>query len=268
MREQRGGNLPARRRADLVTFIERHGQATIGELSDAFSVSFDTVRRDLDYLSSRGLVTRTHGGAVPGGELATADTPVLRRLTERREAKASIGAAAASLIRDHETVLINGGTTTLAAASALGALTGLTVVTNNLRIPGELPTQAVKDLYLIGGACRMHSMVTIGPVRFPDTAGISADIALIGVGGVHVSGFSISHVPEAQMLHAMMEAAGRVVVLADSSKFGRSSFAHLGALDEADILVTDSPPPDDLDQALRAAEVQVIVGRPDADQLD
>src|SRR5690606_21612276 len=117
---------------------------------------------------------RTHGGAVPAGELATAETPVLTRLHERTEAKQAIAGAAATLVRDEETVIVNGGTTALATVAAFGQLRGLTVVTNNLRVPGEIPSAALRDLYVLGGACRLSSQVTIGPVRLPGTVGISA----------------------------------------------------------------------------------------------
>lgn len=255
----RAGNLPARRRADLTAFIQQRGQATIAELAEEFGVSPDTVRRDLHHLAARGLLARTHGGAVPGGELATADSPVADRLNERREAKEAIGAAAARLVRDNETLLVNGGTTTLAAVAALGGHRGLTIVTNNLRVPGVVPAQAVRDLFLLGGPCRLPAMVTVGPVRFPDTAGVSADLALVAVGGVSPAGLSISNIPEAQMIEQMMASAGRVVVLADSAKFDRRSLALICPLSRIDVLVTDEPPTGELARALEREEVTVTV---------
>lgn len=251
----RAANLPARRRADLTAFIQQRGQATIGELAKEFAVSVDTVRRDLDHLAARGLVARTHGGAVPGGELATADSPVADRMNERREAKEAIGTAAARLVRDNETLLVNGGTTVLSAVSALGGHRGLTIVTNNLRVPGMVPVQALRDLFVLGGGCRTTALVTIGPIRFPDTAGVSADTALIAVGGVSASGLSVSNIPEAQMIQEMMDSASRVVVLADSVKFERRALARICPLSRVDVLVSERPPSGELALALDRAEV-------------
>jgi DeoR/GlpR family transcriptional regulator of sugar metabolism len=248
--------LPAQRRADLVRYVRERGHATVAELASGFRVSMDTIRRDLDYLAEQRLLTRTHGGAMSPGERATADTPFENRITVHQAAKQAIGAAAAKLISDGETVLVNGGTTTLEVVRALGDKRDLTLVTNNLRVPGELPANVVRDLYVIGGACRIASMVTIGPVGFAGTQGISADVAIIGVGGVSgETGLSTSNLSEAQMIGQMIESASRVVVVADSSKFTRNSFVHICDLTEVSVLVTDRTPPDDLVAALDAANV-------------
>src|SRR5580698_10260337 len=145
------GALPGRRRALLTAFIDEHGQATVVELADAFSVSADTVRRDLDWLAKRGAVSRTYGGAVTVAGLATADSSFSDRSSVHRDEKHRIAAAAAERIADGETVIINGGTTTPAVARALGVRRNLTIVTNNLRLPAALPPAAVRDVYLIGG---------------------------------------------------------------------------------------------------------------------
>jgi len=100
--------LPARRRADLARFIQRRGQATVGELAEHFGVSLDTVRRDLEHLGERGVIIRTHGGAVPNDELATAHLAMADRpfaLRDKPERKNAIGAAAAELIADGHTIL-------------------------------------------------------------------------------------------------------------------------------------------------------------------
>jgi len=159
-------------------------------------------------------------------------------------------------------VLINGGTTTLAVARALGSRKDLTIVTNNIRIPAELPPAAVRDVYLLGGTCRPASHVTLGPVSFPGMAGVSADVAVIGVGGVSArAGLSTTNLPEAQMMAQMLGSALRSIVVADSSKFGRSAFAHIAPLDAIETLITDEEPPEDLVTALADAEVELVLAR-------
>src|ERR1044072_7034049 len=175
--------LPAKRRAELVRHVRERGHATVAELVERFAVSMDTVRRDLDHLAERQLIARTHGGAMRTDELATADIPFDRRAAVHHQAKQAIGIAAAQLISNGETLIVNGGTTTLAVVRARAGQRGLAVGTNNLRLPPEIPQDAVRDLYVIGGSCRISSNVTIGPVTFADTQGISPDPAVIGRGG-------------------------------------------------------------------------------------
>ena len=254
------GALPGRRRALLTAFIDEHGQATVVELADAFNVSSDTVRRDLDYLAKRGAVSRTYGGAVSVGGLATADVSFSDRSSVHLDEKQRIALAVAERITDGETVIMNGGTTTLAAARALGERRNLTIVTNNLRLPSALPSGAARDVYLLGGSCRLASNVTIGPVTFPGTEGISADVAVIGVGGVSArSGYTTSNLQEAQMMAEMIASAQRTIVVADSSKFGRSAFAHITRLAAAATLVSDDTPGGELLDALSAADVELVV---------
>jgi DeoR/GlpR family transcriptional regulator of sugar metabolism len=254
------GALPSRRRALLTAFVDEQGQATVTELADAFKVSADTVRRDLDLLAQRGAVSRTYGGAVTVSGLATTDTPFSDRSSVHREEKQRIAIAAAERIADGETVILNGGTTTQAVAHALGIRRHLTIVTNNLRVPPVLPASAVRDVYLLGGSCRLASHVTIGPVAFPGTEGISADVAVIGVGGVSAkAGFTTTNLQEAQMMAQMIESAQRTIVVMHSSKFGRSAFAHIVRLDAVELLITDQMPEPELRDALASAEVEIVV---------
>lgn len=252
--------LPRRRRALLSSFINDHQQATVVELAEEFHVSADTVRRDLDWLAQHGEIARTYGGAVTLSGLASTDSAFSARTSVNVEAKRRIGAAAAERIADGETILINGGTTALAVAHALTARRGLTIVTNNVRLPAEVPPASVRDVYLLGGSCRLSSHVTVGPVVFPGTEGISADTAIIGVGGVSAqAGLSTTNLGEAQMMAQMIEAASRTIIVADSSKFGRNAFAHIARLGAVSTLVTDQHPEAELTEALRAAHVEIVV---------
>ncbi|MBV9452327.1 MAG: DeoR/GlpR transcriptional regulator [Streptosporangiaceae bacterium] len=258
--ETADGVLPGRRRALLTAYVDDHGQATVTELADTFGVSADTVRRDLDWLAKHGAVSRTYGGAVAVAGLATADSSFSDRSSVHREEKQRIAAAAAQRIADGETVIINGGTTTLAVAAALRVRRDLTIVTNNLRVPPALPAGSVRDVYLLGGSCRLTSHVTIGPVAFPGTEGISADVAVIGVGGVSASaGLTTTNLSEAQMMAQMIESAQRTMVVVDSAKFGRNCFAHIVRLEVVDMLVTDRQPDDALTEALSSAGVEMVV---------
>jgi DeoR/GlpR family transcriptional regulator of sugar metabolism len=250
--------LPAQRQSELVKLLEIKGQMSVSDISDYFAVSEDTVRRDLDALAQRGALTRTHGGAVTITTLVHRDSPFLQRLNTRTAEKQRIAKAAAALIGDGETLLINGGSTTRLFAAELNQQY-LTVVTNNLSIPGVLPTELTRDVYVMGGQLRPEAQVTIGPIVASGIQ-ISVDSAIIGVGGVTArEGLTTTVLEEASMIAAMMGAARRAIVLADSSKLGKHSFAQIAGLSAMQILVTDAEPAEELAAALKEAGVQLIV---------
>ena len=192
------------------------------DIASEFAVSADTIRRDLDYLSSRGLLTRTHGGAVPVDGFVDRDTPVAMRVNARAAEKVRIARAAAALIVDGETLIVNGGSTTRAFVGELGGLRNLTIVTNNLGVPAVVPPNTTRGVYLLGGHVRLELQVTIGAVGFADAGPISADTAIIGVGGVSVRGLSTTMLEESTMITAMMASARRVIVLADVGQVRRN----------------------------------------------
>jgi len=228
-------------------------------MSARFEVSLDTIRRDLDFLADQGLVSRIHGGAVPTDSMASADSPFDQRINAHQSAKESIGRSAAKLITSGETLIVNGGSTAVAFAASLAAQSGLTIVTNNLGLPAVVPPQALNSLYLLGGEIRSGARITLGPVGFVGTRQIVADTAVIGVGGINEDGCSTSHIEEATMMAAMIAAARRTIVIADSTKFGRLGFAVVAPLDQLDVLVTDAEPANELKIALETAGVRLVI---------
>jgi DeoR/GlpR family transcriptional regulator of sugar metabolism len=181
-------------------------------------------------------------------------------MSTRIPAKRRIARAASRLIGDGETLLINGGSTTKIFAAELVNRRKLTVVTNNLGIPATLPVDCFRNVYLLGGEYKGDAQVTVGPVGFVSAGSISVDSAVIGVGGIAVKeGLTTTVLEECSMILAMINAARRTIVLADASKFGHSSFAHIAPLGRIQIFVTDETPPSDLAQALEEARVEVIV---------
>lgn len=256
---------PARRRAEMLEFLRERGQASIHELSAEFGVSEDTVRRDVDTLATQGSVDRTHGGVTisPDDRLNTV-IPFVKRIDAQAAAKDAIARAAAALIDEGQSVIINGGTTTLALAKYLATKRGITVVTNNLPLPQELYSRGVREIYVLGGSYRLRSQVTIGPVALSDGTGkprsIHADWAIIGVGGVSDEGTVwTSSLPEAGMMRAMMDCASRTLLLADSSKFGKREFAEVADLSAATTLITEQRPSDSLYDFAAEVGARIIV---------
>jgi DeoR family fructose operon transcriptional repressor len=262
-KDDRQRHLPAGRKAQLAAYVAEAGQVTVSALAERFGVSIDTIRRDLDQLSAEGLLVRTYGGAVSPSTISRVDRAVDVRLNLQEREKEKIAALAASLVEDGSTIMINGGTTTLALARNLRNHRDLTVATNNLLVPPALPPSAVREIYVFGGAVRSLTLATVGPVSFRVAGGseldISCDLALIGVGAISTTaGYTTSNLAEAAMMQEMISRAARVAILADSSKFGRQLFAQVSPLGSADYLVTDSTPPPDLLDALVENEVELI----------
>jgi DeoR/GlpR family transcriptional regulator of sugar metabolism len=254
--------LPALRQSRLAALVRERGQITVGELLTRFGVSRDTIRRDLDALEQRGLLVRIHGGAIPADNLVVREISLTQRMDAQTEAKIRISRAASTLIRDGETLLVNGGSTTYYFATELGDRRDLMFVTNNLRIPPVLPERAVRGVYVLGGTYWSNPQVTIGPIGFASTTRINADTAVIGVSGMSDDSFSMARLEEAAVSSSMIKIARRTIILADSSKFEAIAFAHVADFADVQHFVTDAPPPPEMAAALEQAGVQVLVASP------
>jgi DeoR family glycerol-3-phosphate regulon repressor/DeoR family fructose operon transcriptional repressor len=261
--------LPARRRAKLVELARERGQIAVADVAAAFGVSGDTIRRDLELLEQRGLLARTHGGAVLADQQAARALPFDHRAVTNRDAKRRIGAVAADMIATGETLLVSGGTTTVEFAHCLTDTRGLTIVTNNLRVALELPTKVAREIFLLGGLFHLDSLVTTAPLGLPGVRGISADRAVISAGGITRSGgISTANVGEAALVTEMIAASAETVLLCDASKFDRDAFAHIAGLNEIDVLITDRQPTRDQVEWLREAEIELVVADSTDERLD
>ncbi len=255
--------LPASRKAAVVAMVVSAGQVTVQALAERLGVSADTIRRDLDQLDGEGLVKRTRGGAVDPTRMPRMDPSLNTRILVQPAAKERIGAIAASLVTDGDILIVNAGTTSLAVARHLRQHRGLTIATNNLRLPAEVSPKCLRGLYVFGGDVSLVAQATLGPVAFPVSLGgrdmdIRCDLAIITVGGVSAEGYSTGHLAEASMMRAMIQRANKVAVLADGSKFDRRLFVQIADLGAADWFVTDREPPEELAQELARQGVTVV----------
>lgn len=261
--EDESTRLPASRKAAVVAIVVELGQVTVQTLAEKLNVSADTIRRDLDQLDGEGLVKRTRGGAVDPTRMPRMDPSLNTRIQLHPVAKERIGEIAASLVTDGDVLLVNAGTTSLALGRHLRQHRGLTIATNNLRLPAEISPKCLRGLYVFGGDVSLVAQATIGPVAFPVSLGgrdmdIRCDLALVTVGGVSPDGYFTGNLTEASMMRSMIERANKVAILADSSKFDRRLFVQIAELGAADWFVTDKEPPADLTAALHHHGVQVL----------
>src|SRR3954452_16107897 len=227
------------RLGQILQQLNQHGTVAVLDLSSRLGVSEATVRRDLHLLEEQKLLTRTHGGAVASGVLY--ELPMRYRGGQHYDAKRAIAECANRLIGAEVTsVGLNGGSTTTEVARALAARTGLRVVTNALNIASELAVRSNIELVVCGGSARAESYELVGPLAELVLANINLDIAIIGVDGVSASaGFTTHHEVEAHTNRALVRAAERVIVVADSSKLGKRGFARICDVATASDIVTD-----------------------------
>lgn len=258
--------MSSRRRQAVAAIVARAGEASFAELADHFEVSEMTIRRDLETLELEGLVRRVRGGAIPVVGRSH-EPPISERSQVNGPAKQAIGKAAAALLEDGETAIIDVGTTALECARALSGFRRLTVVTASLLAAQELSnTPGIRTL-LTGGVMRPGEMSLIGARAEDSFADLNCDTVFLGVGGLDgARGLTEYNLDDARMKQAALRSAHRCVLLADRSKFGRITFATIAPLSRVDVLVTDASPEDPL--VIHAKEVGVQVVHAVTDSLE
>ncbi len=230
--------LAETRRRRLLELITRQGYATLDELVRVIGVSESTIRRDLESLDLSGSIKRTHGGAVYPGEVRSMPAFEERTATAAAE-KRAIGITAASLLEDGDTVLLDGGTTTMEVARALVGRR-LQVVTNSLPIAQLLASSQQTDLILIGGYIYPRTGVALGPLAIASMQSIRVRTAILGAGGIMAEGIFNSNSLLVETERQMMCCGQEVMIVADHTKFGRLALARLCGLDEVDHVVVDA----------------------------
>ena len=250
------------RRNQLLEMVRSKGFASLPELADQLQVSESTIRRDLDYLEEVGAARRTHGGV-----FYTGPSPKLPHFDERQPAqwdkKKLIALEAARLIDDGDTVLLDGGSTTYEVARLLVGRP-LQIVTNSLPVANLFASNANHDLVLLGGYVYPRTGVALGPYANDMLAGLSVRRTILSVAGVNDRGFFNSNLLLVETERAMMRSADEVIVVADSTKFGRQSLAHLCGLGDIQHLVVDHETPQEWrDKAIQAG-VTLHVSEPES----
>lgn len=225
--------------ADLVA---QRGRLSVNELAQEYDVTTETVRRDLSVLERAGIIRRVHGGAVPSDALTVLEVPVSDRDRANTAQKDSIAKAALKFLpKPGGSVLLDAGTTTSRLTSLLPRDRKLTVVTNAVPIANRLAGLVNVDLHLLPGRVRSTTHAAVGEDTVAALHLLRTDVAFIGTNGLSLDhGLSTPDHAEAAAKRAMLRAARQVVVLADSSKFGREHTVRFAELDDIDVLVTDS----------------------------
>jgi DeoR/GlpR family transcriptional regulator of sugar metabolism len=236
------GVLARQRQAYILERVREDGGVRVAELVRDLGVSDMTVRRDLELLAERGLIEKVHGGAtaLPGSALFE-PTFITKSVLQQAE-KAAIAEAALALVDPGTAIGISAGTTTYAIARRLVDVPRLTVVTNGVRIAdilhdGGRPDQTI----ILTGGVRTPSDALVGPFAVAALRSVHLDLVLMGVHGMDLhAGFTSPNLLEAETNRALIEAARKLVVVADHTKWGLIGLSSIARFDQADVLITDS----------------------------
>ncbi len=236
-----GGQPAPERHARLLGLLRSEIFADIQALKDALGVSIATIRRDLSELESRGLLKRIHGGAMVTNQVTRDNVVSVREVANAKE-KGRIADAAAKMVVDGDSVMIDGGTTSLLVAQRLASNTSLTFVTNSIDVLATLTAAKVSKLHFIGGEYLDINHSFGGPMAAEQVRRFNVDKVFLSVSSVDLRrGLICTASPQAACVQqAMIDIAQMSVVVADHSKFNRAALTVIAPLDRVDYVVTDS----------------------------
>lgn len=233
--------LARQRQAVIIEEIRRTGAVKVSDLVIRLGVSDMTVRRDLDVLAGRGLVEKVYGGATTVAGRSTDEPGFEAKSVRQLPEKEAVAELAATLVRPGTAIGLSAGTTTWTLARFLDDVPDLTVVTNSIRVADVLQQRGRTDrTVVLTGGVRTPSDALVGPVAVQALRALHLDVVFLGVHGMAPrAGFTTPNLNESETDRALVDAASRVVVVADSTKWGTVGISTIADLDEADVLVSD-----------------------------
>jgi DeoR/GlpR family transcriptional regulator of sugar metabolism len=251
--------LPDYRRNLILKTVDERGSVTVLELADRLDVSMMTIRRDLAELEGEGALRRVHGGAV--STHGRSYEPVFpTRAAHMQAEKERIGQLAASLVADGESIALDIGTTMLTVAQGLVSRRNLTVLTPSLHVANLLLSHPEIRVVVSGGIARPIEGSLIGDLARAAFAHLFVDRVFLAVSCIDAThGLSEYNWDDALIKQAMIASAREVIVVADSSKFGKTAFAQVATLSQVHKIVTDRVPPPDIVELMERSGVALLV---------
>lgn len=249
------------RQRQILAIAKETGRVDVDQLSTNFSVSPQTIRKDLNDLCDRQLLQRIHGGAIVGSGIENVSYEARRLLAP--DAKQAIGSRAAQLIPNNCSLIINIGTTTEQVAHALRSHRGLMVISNNINAVDILKRSDGIELIITGGLVRRSDGGIVGDAAVDFINQFKADYAVIGVSAIDEDGSLLDYdMREVRVAKAIITNARHVILVADQMKLSRAATVRLGHLSQVNTLVTDQPLPAGLQKICKKHEVVVEVAIP------
>jgi len=230
--------LNEERRQTILAIISQNKKIRVKQIARKFGISEVTIRKDLEALEKRGFLTRVHGGAILNNR-SVPDLALTEKENINPEFKKRIGKKAADIIEEGNVIILDSGSTTLQIAHQIKFHKNITVITNAVNIAAELAASDIQ-IILTGGTVREMSFSLVGPFAEATLANITADKLFLGVDGIHFKyGLTTPNVFEARVNQMMIASAAEVVLVADSSKFGRRSLGFIAPVNRVHTVITD-----------------------------
>lgn len=247
------------RRQHILALALQNGRVIVDDLSRDLGISRITIRKDLDHLQAKGLLLRTHGGALPPRPGALFDPSLKEKESKHSQEKQRISDAAATLVQEGQCVLLDSGTTTTAIAKVLKRFTQLTIITNAVNIAAELSATDF-EVILTGGTLRRNSFSLVGPLAEEMLAEIHADILFLGVDGIDTEvGLTTPNIMESRVNRAMVKASTKTIAVCDSTKFGLRSLSKIVDITAVHHIITDVNLPRDSADAIRDLGIKLTL---------
>lgn len=248
------------RRMKILNHLEMEGKVQVLHLSELLSVSTETVRRDLDRLEKEGKLRKVYGGAVKM-RMELVEPPFLRRTQMMKKEKAAIGKAAASLVQEGETIMLDNSTTTIEILPYLKDYTNVTLITHSVPVLNLAMELFGGRIIFLGGEVNVEYKAATGVLTDQMLDQFKVNKAFISVGGISLAdGITDFHLAEAVISRKMMQRAEEAILVADHSKFGMSTFARVAKLDEISMLITDAGCPKEWIEKIEALGIDVLIG--------
>jgi DeoR family transcriptional regulator, aga operon transcriptional repressor len=249
------------RRMIIMNKLTDSHRVYVNELSNEFGVSEVTIRNDLKNLEKKKILIRARGGAMKMEPVVSYDRLLWEKDKINSREKQKIGIAAAALIKESDTVIIDSGTTTMEVVKNISPkITSLTIITNALNIANQVVLNQNINLIIPGGNLRKNSLSLVGSLAEKSIKNFYVDKVFIGVDGFDTQhGISTPNIDEAHLNQVMIEIAKEVIVVADSSKFTRRSLAFICSISRINTVVTDNGIRSIDKKILEDAGVKVII---------
>lgn len=232
--------LVAERHQKIVELINEQKSMRVTELSQTFSVTEETIRRDLEKLESEGKLSRSHGGALTLGTPEEREVPYFEREITNIKQKKEIALLAAKQINEKDTVILDASSTALYMARVLEDMP-ITVVTNSIKVALELSKKQQINVISTGGTMLPKSLSFVGPLGEASLSNYNVNKAFISCQSFHVEhGISDSNESQARIKKKMIERAENVYIMVDYTKIGKKAFAYISDIDVIDYVITDS----------------------------
>lgn len=249
----------AERRHEIVQTALGEGKVDVAELARRFGVSDVTIRTDLNLLDQRGLLVRTHGGAMASSRILQ-ELSITEKAAARLGVKRKLAEAACAFVKPGDAIILDSGTTTAEIAPLLSGIGRLMVMTNGLNVAQNLAAADGVELLMTGGKLRKTSQSFFGGHAEEALSRYNFDTLFLGVDGFDLqSGLTTHFEYEAILNRRMCAAAKKVIVVADSSKFNRSGVHRICGPDDVDILITDSGIPASFARSLESCGVRLTI---------